>query len=158
MSTILLSILVSYACAWIIRRHGLTVCVLSYQARNQSKETLEKYFRKYSLEKLEEDLHNFVDDKKQSFQTPFLDQVRGFCLIAASQAHHGLLIYPVLFWQMVSLKLQISPIAYSTVDTLSQVAVRGRLNVVPATERMVHWEFWYLWNHNWQQRLLKLSV
>jgi hypothetical protein len=32
------------------------------------------------------------------------------------------------------------------------------LNVVPATERMVHWEYWYLWNHNWQQRLLKLSV
>ncbi|KAH8968164.1 hypothetical protein BDL97_03G115800 [Sphagnum fallax] len=45
------------------------------EARNQSKETLEKYFRKYSLEKLEEDLHNFVDDKKQSFQTPFLDQL-----------------------------------------------------------------------------------
>jgi hypothetical protein len=39
---------------------------------------------------------------------------------------------------MVSLKLQISPIAYSTVDPLSLVAFRGRLNVVPATERMVH--------------------
>ncbi|KAH9569035.1 hypothetical protein CY35_03G111300 [Sphagnum magellanicum] len=48
---------------------------LLLKASNQSKETLEKYFRKYSLEKLEEDLHNFVDDKKQSFQTPFLDQL-----------------------------------------------------------------------------------
>jgi hypothetical protein len=30
--------------------------------------------------------------------------------------------------------------------------------MVPASERMLHWEFGYLWNHNWQQRLLKLSV
>jgi hypothetical protein len=57
---------------------------LSKQLKESKEEEISKLLEKYPLGKLQHDLLSFVEQKKTTFQSTFLEQVGGLSVVAMS--------------------------------------------------------------------------